>query len=91
MIKKLEIGLADDHSLFVPPKQLFHSTAIAETGFRARGNCYHSCFEEVPEITLHSILELGSPNVEQMEILKFKNDKLTKPCDDCKRTRFRYD
>ena len=111
-----EIGLANDHSVFLPPKQMFNclfknnvcfeesteplpgpvENSISRLGHllplgrpSQRGNCYRDCFNEAPEITIHSILGIGSPNVEQMKVLKFKNDKLTKPCDNCKRTQFR--
>ena len=37
----------------------------------ARGNCYHSCFQEdLPEITIHSIMGFGSRHVEKMKIVK---------------------
>ena len=37
----------------------------------ARGNCYHSCFQEdLPEITIHSIMGFGSRHVEKMRIVK---------------------
>ena len=37
----------------------------------ARGNCYHSCFQEdLPEITIHSIMGFGSKHVEKMKIVK---------------------
>ena len=37
----------------------------------ARGNCYHSCFQEdLPEITIHSIMGFGSRHVEKMIIVK---------------------
>ena len=103
-----EIGLANDHSVFLPPKQMFNNEfteplpgpvedSISRLGIHLplkpsqRGNCYRDCFNEAPEITIHSILGIGSPNVEQMKVLKFKNDKLTQPCDNCKRTQFRWD
>ena len=99
----LEIGLANDHSVFLPPQKMFNlefteppeEDANSRLGHllplrpSQRGNCYRDCFNEVPEITIHSILGIGSPNVKQMKVLKFKNDKLTQPCDNCKRTQFR--
>ena len=35
----------------------------------SRGNCYYSCIQEnLPEITIHSIMGLGSKHVEKMKI-----------------------
>ena len=41
-----------------------------------RSTCYASCFqEELPEITLHSIMGFGSRYVEKMKILKMTNNE----------------
>ena len=56
----------------------------------ARGHCYDSCFkDDLPEITLHSILGFGSRHVTKMKILKLTKGEMGKPCLDCKRNCFR--
>ena len=79
-----EIGLANDHSALLPPKDIFHTDDIA-----IRGYCYPDCFQQsYDEINLHSIIELGSKNVEKMKILKLTNGEMEKPCKNCKRDEF---
>ena len=82
-----EIGLAKDHSALLPPKDIFDSDDIED--FTIRGNCYADCFQQsYDEINLHSIIELGSKNVEKMKILKLTNGEMEKPCKNCKRDEF---
>ena len=80
----LEIGLAKDHSALLPPKAIFDAEDIGD--FTIRGNCYPDCFQQShEEINLHSIIELGSKNVEKMKILKLTNGEMERPCRNCKR------
>ena len=57
----------------------------------ARGHCYDSCFkDDLPEITLHSILGFGSRHVTEMKILKLTKGEMSKPCLNCKRNCFKW-
>ena len=58
--------------------------------FSAIGNCYASCFpKNITKITLHSIMGLGSRNVQKMQIVKLTNDKMEESCENCNRNLFR--
>ena len=78
----------------MPPKDIFNVDDIGN--FTIRGNCHPDCFEAshlgyeqyYEEINLHSIIELGSKNVEKMKILKLTNGTMRKPCENCKRDGF---
>ena len=94
----LEIGLNSNPWLFIPPKEAVSSSfplsnnTLEDTHDEqmfARGHCYDSCFkDDLPEITLHSILGFGSRHVTKMKILKLTKDEMGKPCLDCKRNCF---
>ena len=95
----LEIGLDRNPWLFIPPEEAvgssFHLSnntlddTLDEQMF-ARGHCYDSCFkDDLPEITLHSILGFGSRHVTKMKILKLTKGEMGKPCLNCKRNCFR--
>ena len=48
---------------------------ITDDILSARGHCYDSCFQnDLSEITLHSVIGLGSKDVEKMKI--FNGDNL---------------
>ena len=67
------------------------NSTVEDEAMSARGNCYPSCIQgDLPEITLHSIMGFGSRNVKKMKILKLTNGEMAKPCDNCKRNRFRF-
>ena len=95
----LEIGLNSNPWLFIPPKEavssslpIFNNTPInnnLDEQMFARGHCYDSCFkDDLPEITLHSILGFGSRHVTKMKILKLTKGEMGKPCLNCKRNCF---
>ena len=82
-----EIGLSNDHSALLPSKDIFDIDDIGD--FTLRGNCYPDCFQQsYEEINLHSVIELGSKNVERMKILKLTNGEMERPCKSCKRDEF---
>ena len=101
----LEIGLDSNPWLFIPPKEAesssLHSYSLSfllnntlddtlDEKMFARGHCYDSCFkDDLPEITLHSILGFGSRHVTKMKMLKLTKSEMGKPCLDCKRNCFR--
>ena len=63
-----EIGLNNNPWLFIPSNM---STTDEDEIMTARGNCYYSCFQEnLPEITIHSIMGFGSRHVQNMKILR---------------------
>ena len=79
-----EIGLESNSSVLIPPEK------VLDENVSVRGNCYSLCFqEELPKITLHSIMGFGSRYVEKMKIFKMTNNEMEKPCDDCRRNQFR--
>ena len=72
--------------MFIPPKDVIDLTEsdIKNEVLSVRGNCYDSCFQnDLPEITLHSVMGFGSRNVEKMKILKLTNGQMEEPCDNC--------
>ena len=83
----LEIGLDSNPWLFIPPKEALDT--LDEPMF-ARGHCYDACFkDDLPEITLHSILGFGSRHVTKMKILKLTEGEMGEPYLNCKRNCFR--
>ena len=63
-----EIGLDSNAWIFIPSNM---SSPDEDEIMTARGNCYHTCFQEdLPEITIHSIMGFGSKHVEKMKIVK---------------------
>jgi len=63
-----EIGLDSNPWLFIPSNM---SSTDEDEVMTARGNCYYSCFQEnLPEITIHSIMGFGSKHVEKMKIVR---------------------
>ena len=63
-----EIGLDSNPWLFIPSNM---SSTDGDEIMTARGNCYYSCFQEnLPEITIHSIMGFGSKHVEKMKIVR---------------------
>ena len=69
-----EIGLESNSWVLIPSKKILDNENIEH--ITVRGTCYASCFqEELPEITLHSIMGFGSRYVEKMKILKMTNNE----------------
>ena len=63
-----EIGLDNNPWLFIPSNM---STTDEDEVMKTRGNCYYPCFQEnLPEITIHSIMGFGSRHVQNMKIVK---------------------
>ena len=84
----LEIGLDSNPWLFIPPKETLDTL---DKPMFARGHCYDSCFkDDLPEITIHSILGFGSRHVTKMKILKLTKGEMGKPCPNCKRNCFKW-